>query len=310
MLSNPNPKEEETMNKRVALTGVSVAVGSLLMIGSAYAGLGDAPGYDAYKSAVKQTFAVQNVTKQMNVTVKDNGTKLLDVQSTVKEDKAKNEMSADINLNGGTASQGINLYRQDGKQIIKASDNDIYNVIEGKQWKGKAGEHRGQAPDGISTEVENVVDALVGNLKDYVTLSPQADGTKNISMQLSGSQIPAVANAIGSLVVKQAANAEGHHKGVQEPFGDKLQGLQDSMPKLTQDVKIDKFDLAAQVNADNRIEKQQMTLTISGKDAQGVSHEVVVAADFGLSNFNGTTPDHIDLNGKQVKTLDVKKHGE
>lgn len=65
------------MNKKLAMLGLGVAVGSMMLVTSVYAGVGEAPGYEAFKTAVKQTATIKNVTRQVNVSLQDNGASLL-----------------------------------------------------------------------------------------------------------------------------------------------------------------------------------------------------------------------------------------
>jgi hypothetical protein len=282
-----------------------MVLGSALLVTSAYAGIGSAPGYDAYKSAVKTTLSAPSLTEQTAVTVTDNGATLLSVDSVSKTDKANRTASADIKVQGGSVNEDVSVYRQDGEQIVKTSSSDVYNVFGksngGKETARKA--HAEHADAAMSAEMENVVDALVGNLKDYVSMNAQPDGSKSIDVQLTGSQIPAAANAVGSFLIKHAVNGEHPDKLPNAPFVTELQQIRSSLPKLSQDVKVTEVDLNAVVDGQNHITKQTVNVTVSGKDAQGALHEVVVHADIGLSAFGSTTPDKVDLTGKQVQTV-------
>lgn len=297
------------MNKKLLMIGAGFTLGSALLVTSAFAGIGDAPGYDAYKTAIKTTLSAQSLTEQAAVTVVDNGTTLLSVDSTSKTDKANKTASAGIKVQGGSVNEDVSVYRQDGQQIVKTSASDVYNVFgNGNDKKGSMHqEHFDNADGAMRTEMENVVDALVGNLKNYVSMNAQSDGSKSIGFQLAGSQIPTAANAIGSFLIKQAVSGEHAGKLPNEPFGTELQQVRNSLPKLTQDVKVTEVGLNAVVDGQNRITKQTVKVALSGKDAQGALHEVVVNADIGLSAFDSTTPDKVDLTGKQVQTIQKKQ---
>lgn len=300
------------MNKKWMLMGTGLTLGSALFVTSAFAGVGESAGYDAYKSAIKTTVSAQNVTKKVSVSVKDNGNRLLDVASTIKSDSSSHAASANVDVKAGTASDSAAFYMQDGKGIVKPGASDVYSVVDmakGRGWHESKQADKAPFDSNFAQERENVIDALVGNLKDHVSLAKGADGTKNISLQLNGSQIPAVANAVSSLVIKGAAN--GHHPGQgkdaameHNPFGNELEQLKNSLPKLTQDIQIKQVNLNAAVDAQNRITNQTVTLAISGKDGQGAAHDIVIDASIGLSAFNETTPDKVDLTGKQVQTIE------
>jgi hypothetical protein len=297
------------MNKKLALMGVGVAVGTMMMITSAYAGIGDSSGYNAYKTAVKTTMDIQNVTRNIDVSVVDNGAALLNVNSTMKSAGTEEPGSINVDVKGGSTAQTIQYYNQDGKRIVKTSGSDVYQIVDTKNGQDHANHQEGQSDAAMKQEMENVVDALVGNLKDYVSVN-EANGVKDINFQLTGSQIPTVVNTIGSVFVKQGASDRLHTPKASETLGVNVASIKDSLPKLTQDIKIESVSMNANVDADNHITTQAAQLQISGKDAQGTAHDVVVKVNIGLSDFNKTTPDTVDLTGKKVETVQPSQKHE
>lgn len=296
------------MNKKLAMLGLGVAVGSMMLVTSVYAGVGNAPGYETFKSAFKQTIAVNNVTRQVNVSLQDNGAQLLNVKSTIKSSGDNHAGSAEVTVKSGTDEQTIHFYNQDGKQIVKTDDSEVYKVLEGEGMPGKFKdhEHMGHKPDPqVVSEVENVVDALVGNLKNYVTMNEAAGNVKEIHFKLSGSQISPVVNTIGSLAIKHGAveNSQRPLPTKADTLGVDVTTLKNSLPQLTTDIKMDEVEVNASVDADNHITNQTAQIHISGKDAQGAAHDVVLSVDMTLSSLNTTTPDTVDLNGKQLETV-------
>lgn len=291
------------MSKKLAIIGTGMAVGSLLLITSVYAGIGDAPGYQAYKAAFKNTVAFHNVTHTVNASVVDNGATLLQVNSAMKADKTDGIGSGTVTLKGQSTDQTIQFYHQDGKQIVKTSDSDVYKVIE---TTGDLKNHKDfsqkSADPALTQEVENVIDALTGNLKNYVTMQ-EDNGSKDIHFALTGSQIPTVANTIGSLIIKHSGQQSDKMPQPSDTLGVNLSNLKDSLPKLAENIKVESVKLDAAVDANNHITNQSAEIEITGTDAQGAQHNVVVKLNMGLSNFDATTPDTIDLTGKQVENV-------
>ncbi|UUZ95626.1 hypothetical protein LJK87_14990 [Paenibacillus sp. P25] len=102
---------------------------------------------------------------------------MLDITSSAKTDKSSRNASAEIKVSGGGTEEQFEVFNQDGKKVLKTSSSNVYQVMSGNDhWKGKT--HKtDQAMDAtLNQEVENVIDELVGNLKNYVTVSPQEDG--------------------------------------------------------------------------------------------------------------------------------------
>jgi hypothetical protein len=296
------------MNKKLAMLGLGVAVGSMMLVTSVYAGVGEAPGYEAFKTAVKQTATIKNVTRQVNVSLQDNGASLLQVKSTIKTGGADHVGSAQVNvLNGTNEQQTIQFYSQDGKQIIKTADSDVYKVIEGDNAPAKfKGHDKGNhtADPEVISEVENVVDALVGNLKNYVTMDDAAGNGKEIHFKLSGSQISPIVNTVGSLVIKHGTMAKDEPMPTKaNTLGIDLATLRNSLPQLASDISMDEVEVNASVDGDDHITSQSAQIHLSGKDEQGAEHDVVLRIDMTLSSLNSTTPDTVDLSGKQVENV-------
>jgi hypothetical protein len=190
----------------------------------------------------------------------------------------------------------------------------VYQVVNFADGNGDFAKHleQGEKPDAaMKQEAENIVDSLVGNLKNYVTLD-ESNGTKDIHFALSGSQISPVVNTIGSAVIKQGTGEQKRLPDPSKTLGVNIASIKDSLPKLTQDIKIESVTMNASVDADNHITNQVAQISISGKDAQGSAHAVVVKVNMGLSDFNNTTPDTVDLAGKKIENVQPSelKHGK
>lgn len=301
------------MKKKLAMVGAGLTIGSALLVTSAFADIGGAGGgYEAYKTAIKTTAAAENATQHYVLSVKDNGAELLNVNGTLKESRKAGGVSGSAEIAAGAASERLEFYHQDGAMIFKSGSSDTYNVATEKNEADRADSHDWDRQDpAVGQGLEKLVDALVGNLKNNVNLSKEADGTQAIDMTLKGSQIPAALNVIGSLVVKEALNAENAHRdsalkdtGV---VGIDLSRLDAKLPRLTQDVNVDEVSLRAEIDANHYIVHQVVELAVTGKDEAGVSHRLAVSADIDTSDVNGTTPDTVDLTGKKINKIEADK---
>ncbi len=293
------------MNQKLMVAGVSAALGAVLLVTTAFTGLANASGYESYKTAVKNSIKAANYTGNFEVNIKDNDNQLVDVTTLVKTNKDSGEMSRKTTIDAGSQQKTIEMFRQDGKSVMKNSDSDTYFVSgEGNKMIRKGpGKNEAVRDVEAAKAGEAVLDALVGNLKDYVNMQSTADGKSEISMQLSSGQIPAFANALASLAVKRALNGkEMQHRG-QMLFG---ANLDINAPKLVSDININSVDFNALVNKDNFIENQTADVVITGKDAEGKEHSVAISVNMSVTDINSTTPDKVNLTGKQVKTADPR----
>lgn len=296
------------MNKKWVVLGVGAALGSTLLLTSAYAGMNEAEGYEALKQAVRTTKQASSVTTALEVTVRDNGNPVVKVAAAGKADREREAASAAVTVDGGGKQSAWNVYHAEEKTILKSSDSEEYTVID------KDGKHRGfhrrggQDNPELAQEMENVVDALVGDLKHYVSVSKLPDGGKKIGLDLRGQQIPAVVRAAGSLAVKAASSRQaeegfaGHHRDF--PGLPAHADLHQQLPQLSQSVAVERIRLQMNVDEAGYITGKTAELTVTGQDADGGAHEVVVALDAAFSGYGATVPDTIDLEGKPVRKLD------
>ena len=293
------------MNKKSIAIGLSIALGSTMLITTAFANTTGETGYDTYKSAIKNTLIAKNFTENAVITVKDNGNVIASVNNSSKLSLDNNAVSGSTSINAGGQTYTIETYNQDGKAIFKSSDNPVYNVMtkdqNSKEFKNKKSENEGLNSTKLN-DGELLVDALVGNLQNYVTLDNKSDGSKEISASLSDNQLPAVVNAAASIVVKNAAN-EGNRMGMEKGDAAFTKNIINSIPKLVDNIRVENVSLKAQINPDNYIVNQVINIIISGKDANGTVHTITADIDMNMLQFNNTTPDQIDLTGKQVNNV-------
>lgn len=304
------------MKKKWYMLGGAVGISSVMMIASGVSAFASTSGYDAYKSALKNTGTLQNVSVQTQASLQDNGKTLASAEGSFKVslDTQTASGSADLKTNG--SAQSVDFYKLKDQAVLKSSNDNTY-YVEQELSHGKNKKDQKETFDHqISQQAETVIDALVGNLKDYVEVDTKSDGSKAISANLDQTQIPAVVNAIAPIVIKHVSSQD--HDGEQKD-GDKNEfplnrdALQAAAPKLTQDIKIEKVSFQADVTAANYIQHQEADVTISGKDASGAVHQIVVHVQADLSGYNTTKPETIDLSGKKVQQLEhhrFGKHGE
>jgi hypothetical protein len=75
------------------------------------------------------------------------------------------------------------------------------------------------------------------------------------------------------------------------------------MIKLVDEVRIEQVKLIANINEANVLGYQTFEITMLGKDENGIQHEQVITLHIDLQNFNVTTPDTIDLQGKNIQVI-------
>ncbi|KIL40309.1 hypothetical protein SD70_14595 [Gordoniibacillus kamchatkensis] len=302
------------MKKKWLVLGSAIGISSVVMVATGISAMAGTSGYDAYKSALKNTKTVSSVAIQAEAQLQDNGKVLVDASGSAKVNVSAKTASGSADVTADGTKQSLSFYKQAGGAVLKSSASDVF-YVKTQNAKEKRSKPKDDASEQqMSQQAETVIDALVGNLKDYVAVNDQTDGSKEISVQLDNSQLPAVVNAIAPIAIKQATKEhknENRNSGEQAgefPFQENV--IKSAVPQLTQDIKIEKVAVKANINASNYIDHQEADLTVSGKDDSGAAHQVTLHLQADLSGYNSTTPDTIDLTGKNVQQIkrDIGKH--
>lgn len=295
------------MKKNFKIAIAAGAIGGLLLITTAFANMSSGAGYEAYKTALKNVKDIKSVTQELKVTLKDNDKTIVDMSSAMKLGVENELMSSTMTINSGKGEQTVAMYHQDSKMIIKKGDSEIYNVYE--QGKGdiknheRYRKHQGEeiSPENIK-DIEKVIDALAGNIKNYTTLNTKADGSKDIALELSKDQISPVANALTSLAFR---NMDMKKHDMKENCQMDID-INSELPKLRDDIRIESINMNASIDKDDMIKNQTALITVSGKDSDGKVHELQLNLYMNFTDINKTAAEKIDLTGKQVKIIENK----
>lgn len=283
------------MNKKLIAMVTSLVIGGTVLFGTAYANASQLSGYEAYKAAIKDTKNVKNETANLKVSVSDNGSNIIDMSTNAKINLASNGMSQVTTVKSGNGSQTFSTYTQDGKNISKSSNSDVYNVRENKH-KNTNKKDKAENPE-IAKSVETVVDTLVGNMKNNVSTADNNDGSKKVSINLNENEVTPLVNALASMAMVKNSDEPIHNNKA----GDV--NLRNILPQLQSNIKIKSVQVNGDINKNDILDNQVAKIVLTGTDAQGKTHEITIDATLDLSNINSTTPDTVDLTGKQVKTI-------
>lgn len=296
-------------NKKLLTAVLCISIGCIMLVATAFASSTGTTGYDAYKAAVKATAEATSFTAGVSVEVKDNDKMLGSADILM---KAGNHETSNLSMNGtikaDSQEKSFEMYQQIGRSVIKTSDSDIYYVSSNDLRDPRTNSYSIKHDPNAIKAGETVVDALVGNLKDYFTVTGKADGGSTVDFRITGSQIPAVVNAVTSLCAKE--KSAGTEQAIDytgmgmPPF---MEGLHVTAPRLTEDVRVDEISVQAEIDASGVITSQTIYAAVSGKDADGNLHQISVNMNMALSALGSTTADTIDLEGKQTQTVDLEK---
>lgn len=281
------------------MTVLSFAIGTCVFVSTAFADMMLGSGYDWLKSSAKTTAAqmeegLDNYTIEALFTVKDNDQTLLQASTYHKMDTKKQKTeSTTITQYANGKSTNTFSYSDEKLDIWKSGMDNKYYVTEFPDGmdKDQRNEFNNPFKEQGAPEIEKIVDALVGNLKDNVQAEERPEGGRVYSGSLSATQVPAVVNAVSSFGIKQAIRDENRMEGNMK------------IEEFESDVHVKKVTGTAIENQAGLLEHVTGDVILSGKDKNGLEHDLHLNVVFKLSDIGHTKITMPDLNGANVERL-------
>ncbi|MDP4163531.1 MAG: hypothetical protein Q8898_10545 [Bacillota bacterium] len=291
-------------SKMLAAVGIS----GLLMAGGVISASASTSGYDLFKTAVKKTHTVNSFTAHVQASLVDNKNEVYTVDSTNKENLKSDSGSSSVSVTNGGKTTQVDFYNQNHQSVIKSSDDAKFYVRKGGEGerKFKHKKHKGEelSPQ-MQNDVEGIFDALTKNYQDSVTSKDLGNGNTELELTLSKSEIPAVGQAVASFFLKNLDQQKEHMD--KKEFGSlKFSDLKPQLPKLQNNIVVSSVDLKGQVNADQYLTGQEATISVSGDEANGTHHDLVLHITSNLDNLNKTEVTGVSLKGEKVVQMKEK----
>jgi len=154
---------------------------------------------------------------------------------------------------GGIKTSNYYSYRDKWCNIYSV-DEDTYYVNEYETEMKDAVRINNVFEDEDFEYIERIFDALIGNLKEYVVVTEDADGNKEFSGKLSDAQIPAVVNAVIAYAAKKTVFDESQRQN----------GI--DLPVIKNDVFVKEVRGRANLNGDGIIENLFGEIIVSGSE--------------------------------------------
>lgn len=280
------------ISKKAAM-GISLVIGTVLFTTTAFAEVTSKSGYEELKDAFKYTAEscnskLQNYTINTSIVLKDNGKVISQQDNVRKYDILKGAIENTESSVEGTNAKVDSYYYSDKTGYISYNSTEgIYHEVAVTKKSNDV--FTDPFKEKGAGDIEKIVDAVVGNLKDSVVVNQKSDGSNDLTGSISEAQIPAVANALVSYESKHVFTRSN------DPSGNK------EMPNITEDIYVKQVKGDVTLNKDGLIQSVIGTGVLSGKDDQGKVHELTFEILGKLVDVNSTTVNKPDLTGKKVQ---------
>ena len=280
--------------KKTSTALAAVLIGAAVFTTSALADVVVGSGYNSLKTAVKTTTKkiageIESFTAKASVELKVDGQIVEQVSDVTKVDSKNNRRMTE---NTGKNDIGYFSYWDSNRYISKYNNDETYYVTE---RLADDGDERIVIDDPFASDMakdaEKVVDAFVGSLKDIVQVE-ESGGKRQYIGNLTETQVPPVANAVFSFVMKY---------GVLESYDLQEMGL----PQITSDIYLKEASGKAIESENGMLESVIGSASIEGSDRDGVVHTITMEVMLELTDINATEVAAPDLTGKKVEVREA-----
>lgn len=288
----------KTSKKMIMIT--SFITGLIILIISATADIVSKTGYDNLKDSLKITASkastsYANFTLKGDVVVRLNDTKIISSNNITRYDSRSNSLLEEtFNNFPNNEEQYLLNYRDEEQRINYSSDNDVYTVYKTNRNASVINPIQNSFEHSSSEDIERIIDALLGNLKNYVIAEKNSDGTKTIYASIKDYQIPPLANAIASFIAKETTSQ-------------RIFFSQTNIPTLAKNIYLGDVYLRLLINEDSTISNLTFSGALVGNDEDGNNHVLSLEFNGELTNINKTIVEIPDLTDKEVNVIENHK---
>ncbi|MCM3663123.1 hypothetical protein M3204_01820 [Mesobacillus subterraneus] len=284
------------MNMKIlAVIGISGTV----MLGSVYSISANTSGYDLYKDALKKTHQLESTTMEISMDLLDNSKEVYSADTTIKTNRLDKTMAGSSTFSNGETTGSYEMYRQDGQFLVKKDrENKVYSMKSDGRVHGSKSDRME-----LQEDMEKLVDVLTKDLQQKVVVNDSKDGSKEVVLSLSETEIPIAANVVTSMMLKHAAMMNDRTEDMDSSFHD----VKFKLPELKEDIVIKSAEVKAAISAQAFVEAQDVKIIVTGKDEQGKTHQVSFAVSLDVTNVNNTKVGPLDLTNL---TIEEVSHGK
>ncbi len=289
------------------ITGISIAVGSVMLATAAFANFVTANGYSIYKAAVKDLVQERNYTMSYSIDAFFDGESLNEFSSYYEEidlDTGVYKKSVDSSDTGeyyinekytsadGSSVEKINYtFTDDWKKILYAPTASVYDVYDYNVYGTIARNYDESQLDTLEKAInfaETAADLCVGDLKNNFVYLQDTDVGHEYQITVDSFQIPEIINAGLALVGSQ-------YRDTAELASKSSVGSTDPFYRIYDDLRGKGCTCRIVVDNYGRLRENDITIDLVGSDAGGTEHTLSLVFNLRIDKYDETVPQEIDL---------------
>lgn len=274
---------------------IAFLLGAMIFTVAAAADVAVGSGYTGAKTAVKTTVAkldgeVDNFSGSFYINIQVDDRMLIANREEFKFDN-EHYMSEKISETQEPGrDKGSFYFYEDAEQYVYYYPNEpeakyyvqSRKIAEGTSLLGNPFE------DEYAKDLEKILDAFVGTLKDTVQVEASED-SKMYIVTMGETQVPALVNALASFVFKYSIASSYSAEEI-------------GLPEITNDIYVTEISGKALENGEGMVESVIGSIGLCGKDENGGLHEVRIEIAGELFDINSTVITPPELNEENSVT--------
>lgn len=309
------------MKRKPTLIIVSLVAAFTLLAVTAFASTPDYAGYEAFKTLAsdhqdKESHEEENGTLKGSITVIDNGVTLVDLDANIKADGPNESFSGTFSIEADGVVKDIDVYgEEDEVYVFDEVSNEYYKINKSDDLEEMHNEEYSRGSrrndEDMSPAQEELLDFVMGELKDDFELVNNSDGSETIKFELTKDEMPMLLNLMFSAMDHDKSDYHGEHEELngellaKYPLLNDLNNIDVDMPEITENMELDYLKFAITTD-DDEFKAIEFSLIVTGDDEAGISHTQQVDGKFGATEVGSTVVDSPDLEGKEIIEVDTE----
>ncbi|WP_105617086.1 hypothetical protein [Vallitalea okinawensis] len=299
--------------KKTKFTLLVVLVLSLsLFTVAVMAGSNPLAGYESFKEVLKaqnESKELSNGTMKTTVVISDNGENILSIDADFQADQVNELASGSVSLSTQDQNKDLDFYGVDNTfYIIDESENGYY--MSQHEKSEEAYEYEMAKEKEWSVAQEELMDYLVGDLKEQFVETINEDGSRVITVELKEDEIPQIVNLLAAIEPSEHDNMgeyEDEYDAQLEnyPFLKDFDSIHESLPQLVNNKEINLIYLSLYVDADYQVNGVDFKINATGTDEDGESHDVFVTVNTIIQDKDTTVVDTIDAEAYDWEEIEM-----
>ncbi len=282
-------------SKKATSMAIAAVLSGVVFATTAFAASNNVTGYEKCKESMFTLYTAKNFTLNGSYSLNLDGEEISSAKMFYAKEDENNERTEMTNVIGNEVIENVSS-NNNGIYISKQPYSDEYYRYDNSEWFSSYPESERSLSDNEKRLFSILMDMFAGDARNYFI-----SNGGNISVSLERNQVPEFFQAALSVVSEKMTSEYYNDDYEDDSYYHNQRGILDSkMRKVVSDMYIKSIYANGRLDENDMLNDAQMTLTISGKDKDGIPHDLTLTVAYSIKDLGTTKAEPIDLTGKKV----------